>query len=405
MSFSLKKLGRYDYATYLTYIAYSSCSVIVPVVLVEIAHTLQFPLESGGQGAGGALQIGRSLFMVLAMVMCGFIAGRWGKRISTGVSVLVMGAGIGIAAIAPGYGVIFLALAVAGLGEGVIEGLCTPILQDLHEKDEPSRYINFGHGFWSIGIVAMTLIVGFLLQQHINWRYILAGVAFISLLPALMFLLPEKKNVFKVEKIDFKTTLSHAVTILKSGRFWIFFVLMFLGGGAEFGLTFWASSFLRITLNATPFQGAMATLIFSIGMIIGRLGSAALIPQRKLFHMLFITSGSGIVLGILLSLAPSLWLCYLLFLLLGLSCSTLWPSTQSYCTDRMPFLDSTVVYIILSCAGTPGCGILTWLLGTFGDNFGLRISILLVPLCLILFAALLLFERFRWRLPENSDPC
>ena len=68
MSFSLRKLGRYDYATYMTYIAYSSCSVIVPVVLVEIAHTLNFPLESGGQGAGGALQIGRSLFMVLAMI-------------------------------------------------------------------------------------------------------------------------------------------------------------------------------------------------------------------------------------------------------------------------------------------------------------------------------------------------
>ncbi|MBR2373737.1 MAG: MFS transporter [Lentisphaeria bacterium] len=401
MSFSLKKLGRYDYATYLTYIAYSSCSVIVPVVLVEIAHTLQFPLESGGQGAGGALQIGRSLFMVLSMVLCGFIAGRWGKRLSTGVAVLLMGFGIGIAALAPGYGVIFLALAIAGLGEGVIEGLCTPILQDLHENDEPSRYINFGHGFWSIGIVAMTLIVGFLLQQQINWRYILAGVAFISLFPALMFLLPEKKTVFKVEKVDFKTTLANTGTIMRSGRFWIFFVLMFLGGGAEFGLTFWASSFMRITLKATPLQGAMATLIFSIGMIAGRLGSAALIPQRKLFHMLIATSASGIVLGILLAVVPNIWCCYLLFLLLGLSCSALWPSTQSYCTDRMPFLDSTVVYIILSCAGTPGCGILTWLLGSCGDNYGLRISILLIPACLLLYAALLLFERLYWH-PEKA---
>ena len=90
------------------------------------------------------------------------------------------------------------------------------------------------------------------------------------------------------------------------------------------------------------------------------------------------------------------YLSYLLFLLLGLSCSPLWPSSQSYCTDRMPFLDSTVVYIILSCAGTPGCGLLSWLLGKFGDTYSLRISILLVPLCLALFVALLLFERFKW---------
>lgn len=402
MSFSLRKLGRYDYASYLTYIAYSSCSVIVPVVLVEISHSLNFPLDSGGQGAGGALQIGRSLFMVLAMVLCGFIAGRWGKRLTTGISILIMGAGIGIAAIAPGYGIIFLGLAIAGLGEGVIEGLCTPILQDLHEDDEPSRYINFGHGFWSVGIVAMTIIVGFLIQIHINWRYILAGVAFISLLPALMFLLPEKRSVFKVEKVDFKTTLAHTGTILKSGRFWIFFVLMFLGGGAEFGLTFWASSFMRLTLNATPFQGAMATLIFSIGMIVGRLGAAAVIPQRKLFHMLLATSGSGILFGILLTVAPNIWLCYGLFLLLGLSCSALWPSTQAYCTDRMPFLDSTVAYIILSCAGAPGCGILTWMLGSCGDAYGLRRSILLAPACLLLYAALLIFERRKWR-PKKTE--
>ena len=116
MSFSLRKLGRYDYATYATYIAYSSCSVVIPVILIEIARSLNFPLESGGQGAGGALQIGRSLFMVIAMIFCGFAAGKWGKRHTIGWSVILMGGGIGLAAIAPSYGLIFLALAVAGFG-------------------------------------------------------------------------------------------------------------------------------------------------------------------------------------------------------------------------------------------------------------------------------------------------
>ena len=171
---------------------------------------------------------------------------------------------------------------------------------------------------------------------------------------------------------------------------------MFLGGGAEFGLTFWASSFVRINFNATPLQGALATLIFSIGMIVGRLGSAALIPQKRLFHLLLTTAGCGILFGILLSFTTVLWVAYALFLLLGVSCSALWPSSQSYCTDRLPFLDSTVIYIILSCAGTPGCGFLSWLLGRCGDAFSLRISILLVPLCLLLFVSLILFERMKW---------
>lgn len=397
MGFSLRKLGRYDYATYATYIAYSSCSVIVPVILIEIARSLNFSLETGGQGAGGALQIGRSLFMVIAMIFCGFAAGKWGKRLTIGWSVILMGLGIGLAAVAPSYGFIFLALAVAGFGEGIVEGLSTPVLQDLHENDEPSRYINFGHGFWSIGIVLMTLLVGWLLEKAVNWRYILTGVALCSLLPALLFLLPEKKNVFKTEKVDFATVWNHTLNILKSGRFWLFFGLMFLGGGAEFGLTFWASSFVRLNFNTTPMLGALATLIFSVGMIIGRLGSGVIVPQKNLFHLLFFAAGSGIFTGILLSLTPYLWLAYLLFFLLGLSCAPLWPSSQTYCTDRMPELDSTVVYIILSCAGTPGCGLMSWLLGKFGDTFSLRISVLLVPLCLLLFVVLLLIERIVWR--------
>ena len=84
-----------------------------------------------------------------------------------------------------------------------------------------------------------------------------------------------------------------------------------------------------------------------------------------------------------------------LFLLLGVACAPLWPSTQSYCTDRLPRLDPTVVYIILSCAGTPGCGFVTWILGELGDRFTLRYSVLAVPVCLLLFVTLLALERLR----------
>ena len=80
---------------------------------------------------------------------------------------------------------------------------------------------------------------------------------------------------------------------------------------------------------------------------------------------------------------------------MGVACAPLWPSTQSYCTDRLPRLDSTVVYIVLSCAGTPGCGVVTWILGELGDRFTLRYGILAVTVCLALFVGVLVFERLR----------
>jgi hypothetical protein len=68
--------GRYDYAAFLSFFAYAAGSVIVPVALVELARELAFPLEEGGLGAGGLLHLGRTVPMVAALLLCGFLAAR-----------------------------------------------------------------------------------------------------------------------------------------------------------------------------------------------------------------------------------------------------------------------------------------------------------------------------------------
>ena len=110
--------GRYDYAAFAGFFAYAAGSVIVPVALVLLARELGFSLEKGGMAAGGALHLGRTVAMVVAMLLCGFAAGRWGKRRSFGAAAVMMGLGILLCALAPGYSLLFFALMVAGVGEG-----------------------------------------------------------------------------------------------------------------------------------------------------------------------------------------------------------------------------------------------------------------------------------------------
>jgi len=80
-----------------------------------------------------------------------------------------------------------------------------------------------------------------------------------------------------------------------------------------------------------------------------------------------------------------------LITLCGVSVGPFWPSIQSVCVDKLK-LDSTLTYIILSCAGIPGCGIFTWLQGALGDVefIGLRYSFFLMPLSVLLMTVLLL---------------
>ena len=194
LSAALEKMnfGWFDYAAFITFAAYASGSVVVPVALVQLSRDLGFSLTEGGLSAGGALHLGRTLPMILTMVLSGFLAGRWGVRRTLGWSVLLMAIGLGLCAIAPFYGVLFVALLIAGSGEGVIEGIATPFIQRLHPK-ESGRYINFTHSFWSVGVLVTVLGAGALLSIGVSWRLITSGVAILALMPAVMLLFPSKR--------------------------------------------------------------------------------------------------------------------------------------------------------------------------------------------------------------------
>ncbi len=388
------KFGRYDYAAFLTFMSYAGCSMVIPLVLVVLAADLGFPLTDGGMGLGGALQLGRSIPMVAAMLLCGFMAGRWGKRRSLGFAVLVMGAGIGLSSLAPGYGLLFAAVAVAGLGEGVIEGLATPLVQDLHAR-EPGRYINFAHGFWSVGLVVATLGVGYLQLRGVSWRWLVGVTGLLALLPAALLWLPTRRyrGVLpdRDEPVQVRVVWQQFLEVVKRPRFWLFFGAMFLAGGGEFCLTFWTPSFVRLSLGGDAWDGGVCTACFAGGMIVGRLGSGIVVRQHRLRELIWGAAALAILISIWIPLQGSLgWLQALLFVA-GIATGPFWPSIQSYCVDRVEG-DSTMIYILLSCAGVPGCGFFTWLMGALGDHFGLRVSFYLVGVCFLLMGGLIALD-------------
>ncbi len=381
--------GRYDYASFCCFAGYAACSVVVPVVLVKLAQSLNFPLQDGGMGTGGALQLGRSIPMVAAMVFCGFAAGRWGKIRTLGVAMICMSIGITLAAWSPTYALLFGAVAIAGLGEGVVEGLATPVIQDIHPQ-EPGRYINFAHSFWSVGVVATTLAAGWLLYLGVSWRWILTLCGVCALLPALLYLFPYRgpQKPDRPEPIHWSTVLNQAYEVMRSRRFWLFFAAMILAGGGEFCLTFWVASFIQLDYNGTPLTGGLGTACFAGGMIAGRMISGFLIRQAFLKHLIVYSALVGTLLGLFPPFLNSLGVLFILLFFLGMATGPFWPSIQSYCVDRVRG-DSTMIYILLSCAGVPGCGIFSWLMGAVGDQVGLRLSFLLVPICYSLLGCLI----------------
>ncbi len=391
------RFGRYDYAAFLTFFAYAAGSVIVPVSLVELAHDLGFSLESGGMSAGGALHLGRTVAMVLAMLAVGFIAGRWGNRSTLGSSVLLMSAGIAACAIAPGYGILLFAMVLAGLGEGVIEGLATPFVQGLHPK-EPGRYINLTHSFWSVGILATVLLSGWLLSAGVSWRTLTGVVALIGFLAGCMILIPGKQRTPAVahNPLPPKAVLANAIHILKCARFWRYYAAMFLAGGGEFCLTFWSASHIRLHYGGAAWTGGLGVALFALAMVIARMASGYFIPQSGLKRLVWVSAICGTAICLILPSSPNLWVFWGLLFLAGLATAPFWPSIQSHATEELPAMDSTMLLILLSCAGVPGCGAFTYLMGVMGNQSGsLTNAFYLVPAAYALIAVLIATDRGR----------
>ncbi|MBR0459921.1 MAG: MFS transporter [Victivallales bacterium] len=407
------RFGRYDYAAFAAFTAYAACSLIIPVALVQIAQSLQFPLESGGMGVGGALQISRSGAMIVTLLTSALIAGAIGKRLSMGFAMLMMGGGIFCCAFTPAAWFLFPCLLFAGLGEGICEALATPFVNDLH-KDAPASYVNYSHAFWSVGIAICTVICGGLLALGVSWRILLGLVGLVTLTTSLGFLrreLPGYRYPESKERVSLIRILSQTSDIARTSRFWLYCLGMFLGSGAEFGLTFWSASFIQLHFHASAFVGGLGTAALAAGMFTSRTGFAKWLDENHLPHGLIATALLGVPASLALLFLPpalcgsstlSLCLLFGIMFLCGFSIGPYWPSLQVYGVRHLPHLDSTLLYIYFSACGIPGAGFFSWLMGALGDFVGLERSLLLVPTTMGLFAILILFIAFLFP-PKNPS--
>lgn len=400
------KFGHFDRAAWLIFSTYAAVSLSVPVVLVQMADDLHFPLANGGMTIGGSFQLARSFSMTIAMLAAGFISIRWGNRRSIGWSAMLMALGIAATVFINSWKTAIPLLMLTGLGEGVVEALCTPFVKDMHEE-EPGRYVNFAHGFWSVGTFISVMTAGILLARGHSWRLVLSVIS-LAACAASVFMLAPSRTVYPEKNIGrhMRSVIDSARIIVGKPRFWIYFAAMIFAGGGEYCLTFWCASFIQLNFATKALAGAAGTAAFSAGMLIGRSIISPRIPQSHLKSLIITTAVFGTFISFVIpifsshisSIPPSLRLATLFALLFfaGIGSAPFWPSIQSLCVDRMPEIDSTTAFILLSCAGVPGCGILTWVMGMAGDAFGLRVALATVPFCYALMAFLVWISDTTW---------
>ncbi|WOO43087.1 MFS transporter [Rubellicoccus peritrichatus] len=374
-----------DSASAVGFLAYSASVTVTPISLVILANELNFSLT-----AGGALEVARSVPLFAMLLTAAVVAGRWGKVRALAFSCFALAAGMWMYSFAHNYTFVLIALALLGAGGGLLEALINPLTQDLHPKDS-GRYLNIINGFWSIGVLLTVLIGGELLTRDVSWRFLVAGLGVLSALAGFFYIVARHQQP-EGPRHRASDVLGHKMEILRLKHFWTIVPMMFFGGAVEGAYLFWSASYIQIDFEASPRAAGIGTALFAMGMIIGRFAIGWLLKQESLWRLIV----GSVILGFVVSLAvpftDSLWLLYGLLFLAGLSVASFWPSIQSYAADRLP-VETTSLFILLSCAGLPGFAFASWLLGYIGEHAGLTWSFGTVPILFLLLGIFSLVER------------
>ena len=408
MRIGKQSLDKRDLITYWSFCAYACCTVVLPLVLVELFKSLNFPLDCGNKGAAGFLQMALSIFMVFSMLACGFCAGRWGKARSLAFANILLGVGIMALAFCPNYWLVVIVLAIAGLGEGFLEGLLTPYVQDCHPV-EPTGYLNIAQAFSPGGMLLMVGITALLPLFGLSWKVAIFIAGGMAVIPGILFFFPfmQAKRDEPEEKLSFSTVAKQSADILKRIKFWIFFLAMFCEGIGEFCITFWIAGYLQLEYGASETVASLALGTWTFFMFLSRLAVGYWVKQAQLRGTLIWLSVLTVVITPLFPLVTLLSNVHLvigiIFVLLAVTGSLIapfWVSIQSYCTVCMPEQDDTMIFILLSCAGIPGMGVAAWLMGVLGDSIGLTLAFLLAPVSYLIMLLALLPQRA----PKQNNP-
>ena len=284
---------------------------------------------------------------------------------------------------------LFIASAVYAAGAGLVEVLISPIVEACPFKNKKS-VMSLLHSFYSWGqvvVVALSTLY-FVFAGVENWAILACVWAAVPFLNAVFFLfVPIYPLVEDGES-------AKVTSLLKSGAFWLFVVLMTCAGSAEQSVSQWASAFAEEGLGVSKTVGdLLGPCLFAAMMGIARVAFSRTGEGFSLRTALLIATGGCIAGYALCAFSPVAWLGLAGCALVGLSVGIMWPGTISLASAGMP-RGGTALFALLALAGDVGCIAGPSAVGALSDAFSgdLRTGIAFGLFFPALMASVLLFS-------------
>lgn len=279
---------------------------------------------------------------------------------------------------------ILLSAVVYAVGSGLIEVLCSPIVEacPFQRKEAVMSLLHSFYCWGSVGVVIASTAF-FRVFGIKNWK----------LLACLWALVP-LFNIYNFATCPIEPPVKegHSMSIgslLRVPVFWTAIVLMVCAGASELAMAQWASAYTESAIGFSKAAGDLAgPCLFAAAMGISRMLYGKFGHRMNLMQFMYCSGALCLICYLLAALSRLPFVGLTGCILCGFSVGILWPGTISISSARLP-RGGTAMFALLAMAGDLGGALGPWLVGTVSELTGnsLQKGLLagsVFPLCLIL---------------------
>jgi fucose permease len=296
--------------------------------------------------------------------------------------------GIGLALLnAPTHGVALLAVALYGMGYGLV----VPPTNLAGAEAGGAGTVSLLNFAWGIGAVACAPMVSVSLRHHslTTFLWVLAIAGFALAAGFLFAPLPQRHHDDSAEAVKRGTSIpSVRITVVVAAIF-------FLYVGSEAGLGGWAAEQLKRLVGHTTGLTTMTPLFFYAGLMFGRGFASLLLPRIGSLRFIIAALSLAIVGTVIVIVARSPNVAIAGFAIAGLGCSTIYPIYISWFSHWYGPAARRLGGVVFSMASLGGSA-LPWLVGfvsTKANSLPIGFLVPLAGICVMAVLVTLLRKR------------
>ena len=344
----------------------------------------------------GRLIIVQYVSSTCAVALSGALAARWGHRFAIKSGLMLIAAGLLLLMAGP-QPLAFSGIAAYGFGLGIAVPAGNLIVAELN-PDRRSATLNWLNFAWSAGAVTCPFLVAAAVKSN-RVPLLLSVIAGVIIFVEVIFVLLPAHNV----ELKLSVPQSEKAVQTIQQRPQIFFLLaaiFLLYVGTENSLGLWTASYARTFLNSKTALPLIAPSFFYAALTFGRWLAPFLLPVGEI---------KLIRIGLLLGCVGSTALIFSSSLIglaisasaTGLGLSYVYPITISFLSREFRANSSQIASVMFVLSNVGG-GVFPWIVGVFSTRFGTLQAGLGVPL-LGCAAMLALYSIKYWNEPTSEQ--